>query len=108
MWSVFWEPGIPCNFAGAWLGPIVSVLQPIIDDNNLELLAKILSFTRVAPLWLGAALCGPKGKVGTIIPSLNKLHDYMWTRPSINSAAWICVPQSFMHIHPPGPTFVMG
>lgn len=58
LWSVFWEPEVPCNFAGAWLGPITSILDPIISDDNLELLAKILSFTTVAPLWLGVTLCG--------------------------------------------------
>lgn len=103
LWSIFWEPGVPCNFAGAWLGPITEILNPIIEDNNLELLARVLSFTNVAPLWLGVALCGRQAVVEAIIPSLAQLRDYPYGRPDVDSAVWTGVPQSFMDISPPGP-----
>jgi len=89
LWSVFWEPEVPCNFAGAWLGPITSVLNPII--------------TNVAPLWLGVAICGRRAIVKSILPSLAELRDCPHARPVVDSAAWTGVPQSFMDIHPPGP-----
>lgn len=96
MWSIFWEPGVPCLFAGAWTGPIVSVLEPIIQADDLELLAKILSFSKLAPFWLGVALCGRKTVVRSIPSSLRELHDYPHTLPHLNGAAWTGTRQSFM------------
>lgn len=103
LWSVFWEPGVACNFAGAWLGPIETVLRPIIENNELELLAKVLSFTSVAPLWLGLALCGPRAIIKSVLPSITRLTEYGHTEPHIDSAAWTGIVQSFLHVHPPGP-----
>ncbi|KAK1768138.1 hypothetical protein QBC33DRAFT_577788 [Phialemonium atrogriseum] len=76
-----------------WIfGPITSILNPIISNDNLELLAKILSFTVVAPLWLSS-----------ILPSLAKLQDCPHAQPAVDSAAWTSMPQSFINLHPPGP-----
>ncbi|CAI6057894.1 unnamed protein product [Clonostachys chloroleuca] len=96
LWSVFWEPQITCNFAGAWLGPIAAILEPVLSSNNLELLAKVFSNTRVAPLWVGIALCGPNSITNCILPYLTKMFDFPFTLPSIDAAAWTCVPQSFL------------
>jgi hypothetical protein len=103
LWSVFLEPNVPCNFAGAWLGPIGDVLRPIIQENKLELLAKVLSFTNIAPLWLGLALCGRRTIIKSIMPFLDELRPYPHTQPFIDAAAWTSIAQSFMDIHPPGP-----
>jgi hypothetical protein len=103
LWSVFSEPNVPCNFAGAWLGPIGDVLRPIVERNKLELLAKVLSFTNAAPLWLGLALCGPGKIIKSIIPFLDKLQAFPHTYASVDAAAWTGIPQSFMDFHPPGP-----
>jgi len=103
LWSVFWEPDILCNSAGAWLEPIGTTLEPIIHNNNLELLAKVLSSGEVAPLWLGLTLCGRQAVIRSILPSLTELRDYLHRRPNIDSAAWTGKPQSFMDIHPVGP-----
>lgn len=103
LWSVFWEPGVPCNFAGAWLAPIDSVLRPIIEVGDLQLLAKVMSCTRVTPLWLGLALCGPRAIIKSILPSLTQLREYYHAEPNINAAAWTGIAQSFLHIHLPGP-----
>ncbi len=103
LWSVFSEPNVPCNFAGAWLGPIGDVLRPIVERNKLELLAKVLSFTNAAPLWLGLALCGPGKIIKSIIPFLDKLQAFPHTFASVDAAAWTGIPQSFMDFHPPGP-----
>lgn len=100
LWSIFWEPGVPCNFAGAWLRPIDAVLEPIIESDNMELLAKVLSFTEVAPLWLGIALCGGRQIVDTIQPYLTNLTEYPHAIPNRDSAAWTGIAQSFLHIYP--------
>ncbi|KAB5528997.1 hypothetical protein GE09DRAFT_1177813 [Coniochaeta sp. 2T2.1] len=100
---VFWEPGVPCQFAGAWLGPIEAVLRPIIENKKLELLAKVLSFTNVAPLWLGVALCGARGIIKSILYSIDGLRQYAHTEPDSDSAAWTGIPQSFLHARSPGP-----
>ncbi|KAB5513531.1 hypothetical protein GE09DRAFT_1208979 [Coniochaeta sp. 2T2.1] len=103
LWSVCWEPGVPCQFAGAWLGPIAAVLRPIIENKKLELLAKVLSFTNVAPLWLGVALCGARGIIKSILYSIDGLRQYAHTEPDSDSAAWTGIPQSFLHTRSPGP-----
>lgn len=108
LWSIFWEPDVPCNSAGAWLGPIGDVLRPILQDNNLELLAKVLSFTNVAPLWLGISLCGRGAIINSIMPFLDRLLSYPHSQPSLDVAAWTSIPQSFMDIQTPGPYFQDG
>ncbi|CAM1508768.1 Fc.00g056160.m01.CDS01 [Cosmosporella sp. VM-42] len=99
LWSVFWDPDVPCNFAGAWLLPIAAALQPIISNDCLERLAKVLSFTAVAPLWLGLAICGRQPVINSIYPSLAKLQDYPFFRPNVDAAAWTGVAQSFIDCH---------
>lgn len=103
LWSIFWEPDVPCHCAGAWLLPIATTLKPIIEDNNLEHLARVLSFTPVAPLWLGLALCGPRGIIKSVMRSITALAEYPHTKPDIDSAAWTGIAQSFLHLHSPGP-----
>lgn len=103
LWSVFWEPGVPCHCAGAWLIPAATVLKPIIESKNLERLARVLSVTHVAPLWLGLALCGPRGLIQSVLSSLTKLAQYPHTEPDMDSAAWTGRGQSFLHLNPVGP-----
>lgn len=95
LWSVFWDPNVPCNFAGAWLVPIATLLEPIILSNNLEFLAKVLSPHSMSPLWLGVALCGKGALINSILPSLTKLLDFPFFRPSLDAAAWTGAAQSF-------------
>ncbi|CAK7235840.1 hypothetical protein SEUCBS140593_009415 [Sporothrix eucalyptigena] len=100
LWSIFWVPDVPCNLAGAWVQPAVSILQPILADAaDLELLAKVLSFTRAAPLWLGVALCGYGRVVKSILPYLQTLSPFSHTIPSMTAAAWTGLPSSFFHVH---------
>ncbi|RKU46438.1 hypothetical protein DL546_006752 [Coniochaeta pulveracea] len=79
LWSVFWEPGVPCHCAGAWLIPVATALKPIIESKNMERLARC------------------------IVDSLTKLVQYPHTQPDMDSAAWSGKAQSFLHIHPAGP-----
>ncbi|KAM5357257.1 hypothetical protein ACJZ2D_016454 [Fusarium nematophilum] len=96
LWSVFWSPHVPCNRVGAWILPIVDILEPVIQKKEMELLAKILSFSPVSPLWLGLTLCGHGTVIRSILPSLTELRDYPFFRPSVDAAAWTGVAQSFM------------
>lgn len=95
LWSVFWDPDVPCNFAGAWLSPVATLLEPIIIGDDMELLAKALSTNNMSPLWLGVALCGRGPIINCVLSSLTKMHDYPFTRPRTDAAAWTGTSQSF-------------
>ena len=96
LWSVFWNPDVPCNAVGAWVLPIADLLEPIINNGDMELLAKVLSTNAVSPLWLGVALCGRGTIINCILPSLTKLHDYPFFRPDPDAVAWTGAAQSFL------------
>ncbi|RSM14093.1 hypothetical protein CDV31_005555 [Fusarium ambrosium] len=102
--SVFWSPDVPCNRAGAWIQPIADMLEPIIQDNDMELLVSIMSFSPMSPLWLGLAICGRRTAINWILRSLTKLHEYPISRPNIDAAVWTGMAQSFMDIGPSGPS----
>ncbi|KAF5027347.1 hypothetical protein F66182_548 [Fusarium sp. NRRL 66182] len=104
LWSAFWAPHVPCHRVGVWVQPIIDILDPVIQSNKMELFAKILSFSPMAPLWTGLALCGYTVAIRCILPSLDKLRDYPWFRPSIDAAVWTAVSQSFMDRHLSGPS----
>lgn len=63
--GLFWEPGVTCNVTSAWLHPPLEEL-PLAsgiegcDKSYHEALVKISAMRRpeIAPLWLGASLCG--------------------------------------------------
>lgn len=105
LWSVFWDPEVPCNFAGYWLLPIAASLQPIINQNKMEVLAKTMSATIAAPLWLGLAICGRGPVVDCILPSIVKLRDYPFFRPDIDAAAWTGAATSFLDRHQTRPSY---
>ncbi|RKK30989.1 hypothetical protein BFJ66_g14473 [Fusarium oxysporum f. sp. cepae] len=96
LWSIFWSPHVPCNRVGAWMAPIVDVLEPVIQNDDMELLAKIFSFSSFSSLWLGLMLCGRGAFIRSILPSLTKLRDYPFFRPNVDAAAWTGVAQSFI------------
>lgn len=108
LWSVFWAPDVPCHLAGAWIQPAAAVLTPILrtdtgavrPDANLELLAKVLSGTRAAPLWLGVALCGYGRVVQSIVSYLSRLWLPGHAVPTRTAAAWTGLPICFLHTLP--------
>ena len=63
--GLFWEPGVTCNVTSAWLHPPLEEL-PLASGiggcgkSYHEALVKISAMRRpeIAPLWLGASLCG--------------------------------------------------
>jgi hypothetical protein len=65
LYRLFWEPGVTCNVASAWLHPPLTELPlaPGIKGcgrSYNETLVKISIIRRpeIAPLWLRASLCG--------------------------------------------------
>ncbi|KAF9888057.1 hypothetical protein FE257_009322 [Aspergillus nanangensis] len=63
--GMFWEPGVPCNLASAWLHPILTEFpaQPHVSGTPgrfAELLAIIAGLRRpsISALWLGAVVSG--------------------------------------------------
>ncbi|GFP53292.1 hypothetical protein TASIC1_0002047600 [Trichoderma asperellum] len=82
LWSVFWEPEVDCNLVTPWFDPIIDVLQPLIEDENLEMVGHILALRRpgVAPLWYGLLACGTTETVLAIVPYLKTLNTRVPTK----------------------------
>jgi hypothetical protein len=45
LWSIFWSPHVPFNRVGAWMAPIVDVLGPVIQNDDMELIAGMFIHT---------------------------------------------------------------
>ncbi|KAG5812880.1 hypothetical protein H9Q74_008430 [Fusarium xylarioides] len=102
IWSVFWQPDVECNVASPWLCSILSVLRPLIDSGNLDILTKVFTLRRprVALWWLGIFLLG-----NTAIPSLIvrylETSEERWgyatmASPDTTVSSWTGSPQSFL------------
>lgn len=104
LYSVFWSPDVPCNCAGAWIQPISDILGPIIQNDEMELLYRLMSFSPMSPLWLGLTICGRGSVINCILRSLTKMHSYSFTCPNVDGAAWTGMAHSFMHIGLSGPS----
>ncbi|KAH6716091.1 hypothetical protein BKA61DRAFT_337452 [Leptodontidium sp. MPI-SDFR-AT-0119] len=105
LWGVFWEPDVDCNLVNAWFAPISGQFKSYSSHpNNLELLAKVLALRcpKLAPVWLGMALCGPTKTIASIAPFL-KTSEAPIARPNSDVAIWTGTAQSFMDIHGSGP-----
>ena len=94
LWTVFWEPGIDCNLASAWLSPVLSVIGPLVEAHNYEMLVRVLAHhrPRVGPLWLGATLTG----LSRDIPHFLRTLEAPYARPESLASAWLGIPQLFM------------
>lgn len=105
LWSTFWEPGIDSNLVSPWCDPIIKVVKPLIDRDELERLGHLMALRRpnLAPLWYGVAACGQTKIIKAIIPFLEKLQTPMVSRPIPEVAAWTRSPQSFMDLSGSGP-----
>ncbi|KAI1861513.1 hypothetical protein JX265_009480 [Neoarthrinium moseri] len=91
--SVFWAPGIACNQAGPVLRAIQRIVAPILKYKDYEFLAKLLSRTRAAPLWLGTALCSKTHGL-----EIHLGHGDPIGRYTFEAAAWTGLPTSFMDL----------
>jgi len=109
IWSIFWEPGIQCNLASAWLGSIHQVIKPILEAGDMERLAKVFALRRprLAPLWLGIFLCGcteVTDMIGSYLTTLKEQPYYgSLAGPDPDVAVWTGSRQSFFDEDSSGP-----
>lgn len=61
--SIFFDPSIPCNLAGAHLTGILQALEILRVDSELVVLLMMKEAPRFAPLWLAALWCGRTSRV---------------------------------------------
>lgn len=96
--SVLWQPDVPCNLAGWVLQAAYKVLGPVIQSEDYELLAKVLSGTNAAPLWLGSAVCNWMYPLDFCMKSGDN-----FSRMTAEVAPWTGIARSFFDIESPGP-----
>ena len=103
LWSIFWQPDIPCNLVSPWLGGILDVLRPLIRASDVMTLAKVflLRRPRVALWWYGVFLLGSLDILEEMVLWLETtegrygrgLAARYW--PDITGAAWTGASNSF-------------
>lgn len=106
IWSIFWQPDVECNTVSPWLSFILSVLRPIIDNGNLDVLLKTFALRRprVALWWVGIFLLGSPAIPSFIVRYLEMLEE-CWGYASIASpdttvSVWTGSPESFLDAEP--------
>jgi hypothetical protein len=84
IWSIFWQSDIMCNLVSPWLSSTLSILKPIIDDGDMDLLVRTFAIRRprVAPWWLGIFLLGSP-TISTFILRYLDLLEERWGFGSI-------------------------
>ncbi|RDW80323.1 hypothetical protein BP6252_04961 [Coleophoma cylindrospora] len=101
IWSIFWEPGIECNLVSVWFASILTVISPVIEAYDMEMLAKIFAFRRIQAglLWRAILNLGDL-KVLDMITSYLKSHEERLggslSAPDIDIAVWTGSYQSFL------------
>jgi hypothetical protein len=102
IWSIFWEPKIECDVVSPWLGSILTVLSPLLETKNVDILGRAFALhrPRVASWWLGIFLLGNKSILDQITRYLRTLEErYGYgslAAPDITTAAWTGSAQSFL------------
>lgn len=102
IWSIFWQPDVDCNLVSPWLSSTLSVLRPLLDSGNLDILVKAFALRRprVALWWLGIFLLGSPTIPGLIVRYLETLEE-RWgygtmASPDTTVSSWTGSPQSFL------------
>ncbi|KAI1319112.1 hypothetical protein F5Y16DRAFT_391198 [Xylariaceae sp. FL0255] len=101
VWSIFWQPGIPCNLVSPWLGSILEAIKPLLEARDLSGLAKVFLLRRpkVSLLWLGIFLLGDPTMLDRIERYLTQLEERRFygslAAPDSTVASWTGSPQSF-------------
>ncbi|KAF5021097.1 hypothetical protein F66182_6886 [Fusarium sp. NRRL 66182] len=102
IWSIFWQPDVECNLVSPWLSSTLSVLRPLIDSGNLDILIKAFALRRprVALWWLGIFLLGSPMIPGLIVRYLETSEE-RWGYATMGSpdttvSSWTGSPQSFL------------
>ena len=104
LWSMFWQPTIPCNLVGPWLGGTLDALRPLIADRNVSALTNAFALRRprVAMWWLGVLLLGSPTVWDEMVIWLETAEGRFGGRglaaiswPDIVFSAWTGSPNSF-------------
>jgi hypothetical protein len=106
LWSMFWQPDIPCNLVSPWLAGALCVLRPLIDARDVTSVSKTFALRRprVALWWTGLLLLGSpeiwqemtlwlettEGRYGRGLAALSY--------PDITVSAWTGSPNSFWEL----------
>ncbi|KZF20395.1 hypothetical protein L228DRAFT_250079 [Xylona heveae TC161] len=93
--STFFNADIECNLVSAWLNPAFAVIDPLLREENVPVLAKVLANRqpKLGSLWLGAIFMGvAKSTLRDIRTGL--------TAVNLSMAAWTRTEQSFITSEP--------
>jgi hypothetical protein len=106
IWSIFWQPDIPCNLVHPLFASTHDILRPFLESHDTETILKVLALRRrgVAVLWLGIFLLGDTTIFSWITRFLETHEErYGFTSkaiPDISVAAWTGARQSFLNDSP--------
>ncbi|GMG38898.1 unnamed protein product [Aspergillus oryzae] len=95
LFSTFFNADIECNLVSAWLNPAFAIIDPLLEANDLPMLAKVLANRepKFSSLWLGAIITDiAKITLRDIRTGLTAL--------DLNAAAWTGTVQSFIALKP--------
>ncbi|KAK3312495.1 hypothetical protein B0H66DRAFT_570749 [Apodospora peruviana] len=105
LWSMFWQPDIPCNLVGPWLGGTHDALKLLIADRNVSALTNVFALRRprVAMWWLGVLLLGSPAVWDDMVIWLETAEGRFGGRglgaiscPDITFSAWIGSSNTFL------------
>lgn len=106
LWSMFWQPDVPCNLVSPWLAGVLCVLRPLIDARDATTVSNTFALRRprVALWWTGLLLLGSPdiwqqmtlwlettdGRYGRGLAALSY--------PDITMSSWTGSPNSFWEL----------
>ncbi|OAA64489.1 hypothetical protein SPI_03136 [Niveomyces insectorum RCEF 264] len=102
LWSVFWQPNIPCNLVSAWFGATIAVLGPILASRDLPKLVRVFATRRprAAMWWLGLSMLGDLAVLDWIPRYMDELYERQGygtlNEPDPTAAVWTSTPHSYL------------
>ena len=102
IWSMFWQPEVECNLVSPWLSSTLSILKPIVDAGDQDLLMRIFALRRprVALWWQGLFLLGNPTIPAFILRYLDCLEEQSGCAsmavPDTTASAWTGSAQTFL------------
>jgi hypothetical protein len=102
MWSIFWQPDVPCNLVSPWLTSAHRTLEPVIRSGDLELLVKALIARRprCAIWWFALFMLGDRTILDRIPDYLTKMEEGTFPPPDPLAAPWTGTRVSFLDDDP--------
>lgn len=105
LWSIFWQPDIPCNLVSPWLQAIHDTIRPILEKKDAVFLGKLFSHRRqrISIMWLGIFFLGDPtifDRISRYLETLEERPHFSSTSPpDISVAAWTGSAQSFVDLN---------